>query len=292
MIYHILVASYTNEIYTLAFDPDVPSLTLASSLTVGHHPSWITRHPTDTSLIFTGLEQPDGKVVALRYDAEGRGTIVGEAPSGGGHPCSLLATKDQLLIGNYLPGTFATIPLSPEPPHLQGPPAVVAFTGTGPNVQRQSAPHQHQVALHPRARSWHVDYAPGAGPRHIAFHDDIMYTVLELANEVTAHRVPPLPTPPTLLSTAPTMRVFPDAAHMLAGEILVAPPSTVCPAPFVYVSNRDDPSSEGDAIAVFSADGTLTRVAEVRTELQHVRGMVVGGRVGNGSSQVGCMAPG
>ena len=63
MVHRILVASYTNEIYTLAFDPQAPSLTLTSTITVGHHPSWITPHPTDKSIVFTALEQSEGKIV-------------------------------------------------------------------------------------------------------------------------------------------------------------------------------------------------------------------------------------
>lgn len=100
MSYRILVGSYTNKIYTLTFDPTSSSLTLVSTLTVGHHPSWITPHPTDGSLVFAGLEQPDGKVVVVKYKADGQGTLIGEVPSGGADPCTLLAVGTELLIGN------------------------------------------------------------------------------------------------------------------------------------------------------------------------------------------------
>lgn len=100
MVHRILVASYTNEIYTLAFDPSVPSLTLTSALTVGHHPSWITPHSTDKKIVFTALEQSEGKIIVLKLDDEGRAAVVGEGPSGGADPCSLLALDGQLLLGN------------------------------------------------------------------------------------------------------------------------------------------------------------------------------------------------
>ena len=100
MPFRILVGSYTNEIYTVSFDPDALKLTLESTLTVGHHPSWITPHPTDPSVVFTGLEQDGGKAFVIRYDAEGKGTVVGNAPSGGADPCTLLARGTELLIGN------------------------------------------------------------------------------------------------------------------------------------------------------------------------------------------------
>ncbi|KAF9819552.1 hypothetical protein IEO21_02016 [Rhodonia placenta] len=150
MPYRILVGSYANEIYTVSFDPDTSSISLVSSITVGYHPSWITPHPTDISLVFAGLEQAEGKIVVVRYDEGGKGSLVGEVPSGGADPCTLLAAGTELLIGNYSSGTFTTIPLIPEPPHLQAAQSsTLRFTGTGPNKERQEASHLHQVFLHP-----------------------------------------------------------------------------------------------------------------------------------------------
>lgn len=100
MVHLILASSYTNDISTLAFDPQNSKLNVVSTITVGHHPSWITFYPGDHSLVFTGLEQADGKLVALKYDEDGKGTMVAKAPSGGADPCSLLATKDELFVAN------------------------------------------------------------------------------------------------------------------------------------------------------------------------------------------------
>lgn len=100
MAFHIYIGSYTNEIYTLAFDPDTLSLTLVSTLTVGFHPSWLTPHPKDPSIVFAGLEQTDGKIVAVKFDDEGHGTLLGSVSSGGGGPCSLVETDSELLVGN------------------------------------------------------------------------------------------------------------------------------------------------------------------------------------------------
>jgi hypothetical protein len=100
MVFHIYVGSYTNEISTLVFDPETPSLALVSSLTVGFHPSWLAPHPTDPSIVFAGLEQTDGQIVAVKFDKHGHGAVLGHVPSGGGSPCTLLATDSELLIGN------------------------------------------------------------------------------------------------------------------------------------------------------------------------------------------------
>jgi hypothetical protein len=69
-------------------------------LTVGYHPSWITPHPEDPAIWFTGLEQEDGRVVAIEYDEEGKGKVVGELSSEGAEPCTLVGYKGDLLIGN------------------------------------------------------------------------------------------------------------------------------------------------------------------------------------------------
>jgi hypothetical protein len=108
----ILVASYTDSIYTLSFDPapptGYPALKLIARTIVGHHPSWLASHPSDTSLIFTALEQPDGEIVAIKYGSseavtvEG-GEVVARAKSGGRDPCTLLVTEDELIIGNVSP---------------------------------------------------------------------------------------------------------------------------------------------------------------------------------------------
>jgi 6-phosphogluconolactonase (cycloisomerase 2 family) len=109
MVHLVLTSTYTNDILTLAFDPIAKTLDVVSSITVGHHPSWITFYPGDHSLVFTGLEQSDGKILALKYNEEGKGKVVAEASSGGADPCSLIATKTQLYVANVrFFDTFAT----------------------------------------------------------------------------------------------------------------------------------------------------------------------------------------
>ena len=98
--YRILVASNTDRITSLLFDPYGPTLNVTSNIVVGSHPMSIIGHPTNPSLAFTGLEQDDGVVVALTFDETGNGTIAGEIPSGGAIPGSLLATMEALFVGN------------------------------------------------------------------------------------------------------------------------------------------------------------------------------------------------
>ena len=100
MCYRILVASYTDVLTSLLFDPKGPTLKVTSEIKVGNNPSWLTVHPNDPTLVFTGLEVAYGIIIALKFDENGNGTIVGQISSGGADPASLLATTDILLVGN------------------------------------------------------------------------------------------------------------------------------------------------------------------------------------------------
>jgi 6-phosphogluconolactonase (cycloisomerase 2 family) len=58
---------------------------------------------------------------------------------------------------------------------------------------------------------------------------------------------------------------------MLAAEILLCPNNK-----FIYVSNRNDPSPEGDSIAVFNVptgSDECKLVREIRSGVKHARGM-------------------
>jgi len=306
MAHRILAGSYTHEIYTLDFEPSTSSLSSVTATAVGHHPSWIALHPDDCSLVFAALEEHEGKVVAVKFEKNGKGTIVGESPSGGADPCSLFAATDELIISNYISGIVASLPISVQPPYIQGGElAIVQLSGSGPNKERQQSSHAHQVVLHPEREEWlmvdlgadkvwrfgkddtgkweirgHVQYTPGSGPRHVALHDGMLYTLTELTNTVVAHLFPPLPSQPIFTHATSTLShtcLHPEV--MGAAEILVPNPNETYPEPYLYVSNRDDPSPEGDTIAIFSlADKEKPRlVGEVRTGLKHIRGIVFGG---------------
>lgn len=172
MSHRILVGSYTNEIYTLEFEPLSSSLTFVSAITVGHHPSWIACHPDDHSLIFAGLEQPEGKVVAVKFGEDGGSMGLGQSSSGGADPCSVLVTTNEFIISNvsgptfrngvtpdskklvvhlkYSSGTVVSLPISTQPPYFQdGDLNIVQLSGSGPNTGRQQSSHPHQVIMHP-----------------------------------------------------------------------------------------------------------------------------------------------
>ncbi|KAI0048625.1 putative isomerase YbhE [Auriscalpium vulgare] len=305
-LHHILVASYTDAIATLRFDSTARELKLVSTVQVGHHPSWIVTHPDDPSLVFTGLEQADGRILALKYDAEGRGTVVGSISSGGADPASLLAADGTLFIGNYSSGSLVVTPLSASPPYFSDAASVsTQFSGTGPDASRQESSHPHQVVFVPGReellvpdlgadKTWrllkqggvwtvkgHVEYEPGSGPRHVVFNDGILYTLNELKSTISAHRFPPLPEAPTLLHTTSTFASPPNPlGACLAAELLLS--SSGPSPPYLYASNRNDPSPLGDPLSIFSLANpeAPALVGDVRSGVKHMRGVVVGGEGG------------
>lgn len=188
----------------------------------------------------------------------------------------------------------------------------IKFSGTGPNADRQESSHPHEVYLHGDEllipdlgadKVWRlvkgdfgwevkgaIEYPAGSGPRHILIHgmvsnnlakileidehdaDDILYTVLELSNELAVHKFAPLPEVPALITKLSTFVVGspPDPA-MLAAEILLSPGKQL-----VYVSNRNDPSEEGDTIAVYNVATAAKEpklIREIRTGVTHARGV-------------------
>lgn len=104
--------------------------------------------------------------------------------------------------------------------------------------------------------------------------DNHAYTLLELTSEISKH---PHPAPgSSVTETKPTLsKPLPRPNKMLAAEILIPKPNSTFTTPYVYVSNRNDPSPEGDTISIFTTD--LELVAEVHTGLKHLRGMLFGG---------------
>jgi 6-phosphogluconolactonase (cycloisomerase 2 family) len=187
------------------------------------------------------------------------------------------------------------------------------FSGTGPNLDRQDVPHPHEAYVYNNEllvpdlgadKTWRlvkgstgwevggaIEYPAGSGPRHLVVHgmpllltnyilliplfhpDGIIYTLLELTNQLSLQKYAALPEAPTHITSISTFAsgICPDPSSMFAAEILLAPNKK-----FLYVSNRDDPSPEGDTIAVFSLPTDPKEckiVREIRTGVKHARGM-------------------
>jgi 6-phosphogluconolactonase (cycloisomerase 2 family) len=114
-----------------------------------------------------------------------------------------------------------------------------------------------------------------------------LYTITELTSTLIAHSLPPLPGVATLLSSTSSLQLPPGEplGNQLAAELLLASALTAdgqidnSSAPFLYATNRNDPSAEGDTLAIFSLQdpNTPSLVAEVHTGLQQLRGAAIVG---------------
>ena len=167
--------------------------------------------------------------------------------------------------------------------------AVVQHKGSSVNRERQAEPHAHSIDLDAANRFALVDdlgldkvlvyrfdpargtlapheppsasVAPGAGPRHLAFHPDgrHVYVINEMQSTITAFRYDP---ERGVLDQAQTLSTLPAGVaprpEYSTAEIRVHPSGR-----FLYGSNRGH-----DSIAVFGIDretGALTPIEHVPT---------------------------
>lgn len=223
---------------------------------------------------------PGGGVSAFARDpASGELTLLNSLPSGGGGPCHLALAPGgrSLLVANYGTGSVAAFEL--ERDGSLGPmTGYVQHEGSGAHPERQTGPHAHMVGFDPHTGEvlvsdlgldavmvyrlgeggelaerpeLRVEMAPGAGPRHLAFHPDghRLFIVNELGNTLVAlrregERFVPTATKSTLPENS--------SAPSHAAAVRVSPSGR-----WVLVSNR---GADGGSMAVFRfgpSDGSL-----------------------------------
>lgn len=296
----LYVGTYTDDsrsdgIYLVRMDPQSGKLRLISSVNAGANPSFLAIHPNGRVLYAVNeLEKYNGKAsgaVSAFAIANETGALIrlGEQASEGGAPCfvSLDRSGQVVLVANYVGGNVALLPIVAGgglAPAAQ----VVQHKGSGPNKERQEAPHAHCILADPTNRFvlaadlgadrvfvyrldlagkslYHVDggdavMRAGAGPRHVAFHPTLplVYVANELDSTVARLRFDSergTLTPVDICSTLPaewTGTNYPADIH-------VAPSGRT-----LYMSNRGH-----NSIAVFSvaeSTGALALEQVVSTE--------------------------
>ncbi|KAH8985930.1 hypothetical protein EDB86DRAFT_2956882, partial [Lactarius hatsudake] len=137
------------------------TLEVTSKIKVGNRPSWLTAHPDDPTLVFTGLEQSDGITIALKFNELAKYPAGAQTPHLYSQPQTLFLSETcagtadilarEMLIGCYWSGTILAAPVSASPPYFSGHPksSLLQLKGTGPNPQRQESSHPHQVVSIP-----------------------------------------------------------------------------------------------------------------------------------------------
>ena len=273
-------------IYTYRMDPESGALERLSVVSGIENPSFLALHPSGRYLYavseiaeFEG--QNTGTVSAYSIDsASGQLSFLNLQPSAGAVPCHLVVDQAgrNLLLATYTGGTVASFPIDAEG-RLGPATSVIQHEGSSVDPVRQTGPRAHSINLDPHDRFavaadlgtdevlvYRFDsgtgvlepnsppsspVAPGAGPRHFAFHPDgrFGYVINEMGSTVTAFRydgdkgtLDPIQTITTLPED------FEGVTH--TAEVRVHPSGR-----FLYGSNRGH-----DSIAVFSIDPETGRL--------------------------------
>ena len=232
---------------------------------------------------------PGSVTAVLRDAASGHLTALNTVSSHGSYPCHITVSRNgkHVLVANYGSGTVAVIPITADG-SLGNAVCVVQHAGSSVNKARQEGPHAHSINLDPLARfalacdlgtdqvivyrydeatgmlardgkasAEPVRTAPGAGPRHLAFHPGgrFVYVINELDSTIGAYRYDPNTGALTLIETVTTLPAG-FAGQSTTAEVVVHPSGK-----WVYGSNRGH-----DSIAVFAvnpASGALRPMGQV-----------------------------
>jgi 6-phosphogluconolactonase len=287
-------------IYVSQFDPATGRLTPAGLATETVSPSFLAIHP-NRRFVYAANEiaefngKPGGAVSVFSIDAEtGRLTFLNQQASGGGGPCYLVVDKagKNALVANYGGGSVAVLPIRGDG-RLSEATAFIQHIGSSVNPQRQKEPHAHSINLDAANRyafaadlgldkifiyRFNADkgvlapndpsfagVAPGAGPRHFAFHPKgrFAYVINEMQCTVSAFDYDAqrgeLKESQTISTLPREQTVQPNFS---TAEVQVHPSGK-----FLYGSNRGH-----DSIVVFTIDEQTGR-------LNYVENRSTGGKI-------------
>src|SRR6266404_3870591 len=153
--YLAYVGTYTTKtnskgIYAFHFDTATGQLTAIGVAAETPDPSWVVVHPSGKYAYAANEAGKASTVSAFAVDAKnGKLTLLNQLPALGEDPCylSLDKTAKYVLVANYSSGTIAVFPILADG-RLGEHTALVKDEGaTGPNKERQEAPHAHWIEV-------------------------------------------------------------------------------------------------------------------------------------------------
>ncbi len=281
-VYSVYVGTYQPEgrdgLFHLRFDAVTGRLSQQSAVSSVTHASFLALHPTGGHL-YAASEAPggaDGEICAFASDPlTGDLSPLNRRTAHGHSTCHVAvdSTGRCVLAANYGSPTVVMYPLQPDG-SLGEVPVVVRHQGTSAHP-RQTEPHPHSANIDPSNRFvycpdlgidkvmvYRLDTAagtltpsdppfartaPGAGPRHFAFHPTLpfAYVVNEIDSTVLAYRWDRSSGTLEALRAVTTLPAgFEGRSH--CADIHVHPSGR-----FLYASNRGH-----DSIAVYRIDQT------------------------------------
>jgi 6-phosphogluconolactonase len=162
--YLVFVGTYTTKteskgIYAYEFDADTGKLTPKGVAAETRDPSWVAVHPGGKYVYAANEAGKASTVSAFAIDKKsGKLTLLNQIPSLGEDPCYLSFDKTgkYVLVANYSSGSIAVFPILADG-RLGEHTAFVKDQGaTGPNKERQQAPHAHWIETSPGNRLIYV----------------------------------------------------------------------------------------------------------------------------------------
>lgn len=254
------------------------------------NPSFVVASPDGRFLyaVLEGEEGTEGRVAAWAVGSdEGPWTALGGQATGGSSPCHLALSPDggHVAVASYSSGSVSVHSLAADGSVCPRMDLVTHEGSLGPVEDRQGGAHAHQVVFGPAGHLFVCDlgldaviayeldprtgrlaevarsaFAPGTGPRHLAFAPGgrTAWVLGELASTVSVCEVdgPRLQATTTISSratAAPTTTVAAAGGENLAAAIAVSADGRE-----VHVSNRGD-----DTISTFSVEAASLRLAAV-----------------------------
>lgn len=155
---YLLVGSYARAqeegIRVYVFNQETGKGTFRSGLSGISNPSFLTPSADGSRVYAVGEDEGISSTAnALSFDREkGMLSFINSQPTHGGAPCNITLSpkEDYVLTANYMGGNVTVFPLGSRGELLEG--DTLAFTGSGPDKERQSQPHLHCVLFTPDGR--------------------------------------------------------------------------------------------------------------------------------------------
>jgi 6-phosphogluconolactonase len=284
---HVYIGTSGKGIYVADFDSKTGKLGAPSIVSDAQAPSYIAIHP-DGRYLYAVNEVKDGALSSFSIDASsGKLTPINSVSVKSSGPCYVAIDKPGhwAITANYSGGSITVLPIE-SGGRLGEATEFIQHKGSGPNRDRQTAPHPHWVGFIPKSNLvlvtdlgidtiaiYNFDakkgtltvgnpafmtIPPGSGPRHAVMHPNgkFFYVLTELTSVITEYY---FEAEMKRFTPINTVSALPEGfkGDNTGAEIAMDPKGK-----FVYASNRGN-----DSIAVFSVSdlkrGTLKLVEHV-----------------------------
>lgn len=306
----LYVGTYTSKaskgIYVYKFDAETGGLSPLHSVENVAEPSFLTiaknrkyLYAVNELVEFEGKKS--GAVSAFAINQKtGDLKFLNRQPSLGGAPCHISVSDNGkfVLVANYVGGNVSVFPVEAGG-RLGAAVDFVQHSGSGPNRERQEAPHAHSIILDKNNRFVFVNdlgidrimiyefdaergklkpnpaqafyqTKPGAGPRHFAFHPNgrLAFVINELDLTISSLAFEEKSGTLKEIQTVPTLPAGDARKGASCADIHVAPSGK-----FLYGSNRGH-----NSIVVYGIDektGTLEYIEHASTRGKKPRNFAI-----------------